>query len=162
MIKLNKNIVEMGRFPDGTMAIKNEFFADIVNENEFAFEWYYENNDETMLLFNVVMHLREHAPRNAKFYLYMYYIPNARMDRVKTKNDVLTLKYFAEFINSLHFHSVVVADPHSYASELLIKRLTILNSYEVITPLVDNLLSILCKSSIMTSSSINSTILYPI
>lgn len=122
MIKLNENIVEMGRFPDGTMAIKNEFFADIVNENEFAFEWYYENNNETMLLFNVVMHLKEHAPRDAKFYLYMYYIPNARMDRTKEVSEVFTLKYFCQLINMMNFEKVFVLDAHSSVSLALIDR----------------------------------------
>ena len=30
-------------------------------------------------------------------------IPNARMDRVKKADEVFTLKWFADFINALHF-----------------------------------------------------------
>ncbi len=46
----------------------------------------------------------------------MPYIPNARQDRVKGENDVFTLKYFAEFINSLDFDRVFVLDPRSNVS----------------------------------------------
>ena len=47
-----------------------------------------------------------------KVSLIMPYIPNARQDRVKSKSDVFTLKYFADFINNLHFDRVIVLDPH--------------------------------------------------
>lgn len=122
MIKLNENIVETGRFPDGTMAIKNEFFADIMDEKEFVFEWNYENNDETLLLYNVVMHMKEHVAKNSKFYLYMYYIPNARMDRTKEVSEVFTLKYFCQLINMMNFDKVFVLDAHSNVSLALIDR----------------------------------------
>ena len=50
----------------------------------------------------------------------MPYIPHARMDRVKADEDVFTLKYFAEVINSLHFSIVWVRDAHSNVSLALI------------------------------------------
>jgi ribose-phosphate pyrophosphokinase len=53
----------------------------------------------------------------------MPYIPNARMDRVKNIEDVFTLKYFAEILNSLEFDEVMVLDPHSSVSEALINNL---------------------------------------
>ena len=60
-----------------------------------------------------------------KVSLFMPYIPNARMDRVKVDEDTFTLKYFAEIINSLSFTSVSVLDPHSSVSEALIERIRI-------------------------------------
>ena len=62
-----------------------------------------------------------------KIYLLMPYIPNARMDRVKNEEDVFTLKYFAEILNSLNFTSVMVLDPHSSVSEALINNLTVIS-----------------------------------
>jgi ribose-phosphate pyrophosphokinase len=50
----------------------------------------------------------------------MPYIPHARMDRIKADEDVFTLKYFAEVINSLHFSIVWVRDAHSNVSLALI------------------------------------------
>ena len=52
----------------------------------------------------------------------MPYIPHARMDRVKAKEDVFTLKYFAEIINSLNFKRVFVRDAHSNVSLALINN----------------------------------------
>jgi ribose-phosphate pyrophosphokinase len=45
------------------------------------------------------------------------------MDRVKTDEDIFTLKYFAELINSLNFDNVYILDPHSYVSEALFNNL---------------------------------------
>ena len=44
------------------------------------------------------------------------------MDRVKNRDEVFTLKWFAEFINSLGFESVKVLDPHSNVAMALIDR----------------------------------------
>ena len=54
--------------------------------------------------------------------LYMPYIPDARMDRVKYENELFTLKYFAQTINSLHFGRVEVLDPHSDVSAALFNK----------------------------------------
>lgn len=54
--------------------------------------------------------------------LYMPYIPDARMDRVKHENELFTLKYFAQTINSLHFGKVEVLDPHSDVSAALFNK----------------------------------------
>jgi ribose-phosphate pyrophosphokinase len=52
----------------------------------------------------------------------MPYIPHARMDRVKNDEDVFTLKYFCEIINSLHFTTVEVRDAHSNVSLALLNN----------------------------------------
>jgi len=61
-----------------------------------------------------------------EIYLYMPYIPNARMDRVKSSDEVFTLKWFAKFINELRFKQVVVLDPHSNVSAALIDNVRII------------------------------------
>ena len=52
----------------------------------------------------------------------MPYIPHARMDRVKSDEDVFTLKYFCEVINSLNFKVVHVRDAHSNVSLALLNN----------------------------------------
>ena len=67
--------------------------------------------------------VKRHLDRNftnPHVVLIMPYIPHARMDRVKSDEDVFTLKYFAEIINSLHFSTVWVRDAHSNVSLALI------------------------------------------
>lgn len=119
MIKLNGNTVELGRFPDGTLLIKQS--VDTAPDAEI--EWYYENDNELVALIYLTKHIRAHGVEKVR--LFMPYIPNARQDRVKCSEDVFTLKYFAETINSLAFTSVTVLDPHSTVSEALIDRIVI-------------------------------------
>lgn len=119
MIKLNNIEVKPGSFPDGTMLIKQ----DIPKTDEVKISWLYENDRETIALIYLANHLKSHGCDN--MHLYMPYIPNARQDRVKTDEDVFTLKYFAGIINSLGFRTVTVLDPHSSVSEALIDNIVI-------------------------------------
>ena len=123
MIKLNGQIVEQNSFPDGTLLMK-------CNPNKHAVStitWQYESDAELFALYSLKKHIDCVAP-GWNDYLYLPYIPNARQDRVKTCEDIFTLKYFAEIINSLKFKKVFVIDPHSSVSEALI------NNIEVVTP----------------------------
>lgn len=119
MIKLNGYEVALGSFPDGTLLIKQS----VDNSPDAEIEWYYENDRELVALIYLTKHLNAHGVDKIK--LFMPYIPNARQDRVKCSEDVFTLKYFAQVINSLGFVSVTVLDPHSTVSEALIDRISI-------------------------------------
>lgn len=118
MIKINGKIIRIGNFPDGTLLIKEEPSYDNAD-----ISWFFESNDELVALVYIVQHLRSHGVEEIR--LYMPYIPNARQDRVKTADDVFTLKYFAWVINSLKFDEVRVLDPHSYVSEALINNIKV-------------------------------------
>ena len=93
MLKLNNQIVTIGNFPDGTMLIKQE----VPQSEKIDISWFYENDKEMVALIYLVNHVKAHGCDNV--HLYMPYIPNARQDRVKNKEDVFTLKYFANIIN---------------------------------------------------------------
>jgi len=109
MFRINDVPVQIDRFPDGTPRLN----IDAASE-EATIEWLYEK-DEEMILFFIVNHLKERC--EVKYLtLLMPYIPHARMDRVKDKQEVFTLKYFCEFINSMGFDQVIVRDPHSNVS----------------------------------------------
>lgn len=123
MISVNGYIVDTGHFPDGTMSIRKEYFASLIEGNNvFNFSWYYENDAEMVLLYFVVSHFREHVSKDSVFNLYLPYIPNARMDRVKSNAEVFTLKYFCNFINSMNFDEVKVLDAHSNVSLALLNH----------------------------------------
>ncbi len=119
MIQYNGRTVELNRFPDGTLLLKE----NAEETNEAVLCWQFENNEEMVALYFLTKNLQ--AKGVARIVLELPYIPNARQDRVKKPEDVFTLKYFAEFINSLGFAEVVVLDPHSYVSEALIDRIRI-------------------------------------
>ena len=118
MIKYNDRLVNIGHFPDGTLLMKELVSEELAPKKEKAFiTWLYENNEELLGLYFLTKHLQAKGIRDIS--LKLPYIPNARQDRVKKSEDVFTLKYFAEIINSLGFSKVTVLDPHSYVSEAL-------------------------------------------
>lgn len=121
MIKLNGKRVEISSYTDGTLDLIQ---ADPHSENDPIIGWWYENDSELFALYSLKQHLQRFG--YDKVHLFMPYIPNARMDRVKRPEDVFTLKYFAEFINFMSFASVTVLDPHSTVSEALIENIQII------------------------------------
>lgn len=125
MIKINGDIVTINKFLDGTPRINIEpnsiKIGSYKGHSYILIEWFYENNDEMFYLMLVKKHL-ERVFINVEYYLYLPYIPNARMDRVKNNDEVFTLKYFCEFINWLEFLSVYVLDAHSDVSTALLNN----------------------------------------
>lgn len=115
MIKLNGVPVTVGYFPDGTL-----LFRQKAPRSGVSIEWKFESNEELVTLIFLTRHLREHGVDAIA--LLLPYVPNARQDRVKEEDDIFTLKYFAEVINSLGFDRVFVVDPHSSVTTALIDR----------------------------------------
>lgn len=116
MIKLNSKPVEINKFPDGTLLMKQEY-----DHTEQIIDWRFQNNEELVALNFLTNHLRDSGAEYIE--LRMWYIPNARQDRIKKPEDIFTLKYFAQMINSLKFNRVLVLDPHSSVSEALFDNL---------------------------------------
>jgi ribose-phosphate pyrophosphokinase len=123
MIKVNGIEIKQGRFPDNTLLMKFDPNGDDFSYDRGAIEveWLYENDAELFALICVKRHLDRHFT-NPSVVLSMPYIPHARMDRVKSDEDVFTLKYFCEVINSLHFDIVWVRDAHSNVSLALLEN----------------------------------------
>lgn len=132
MIKLNDTFVELEPFPDGTLHLSPN-----INEvgSQVSIVWKYQGDEEMAAVMFLKRHLDSLGFRNVR--LEMPYIPNARQDRVKDKSDVFTLKYFAEFINSLNFSEVVVLDPHSSVSEALFNNIRVVRPIKYIHEALD-------------------------
>lgn len=127
MIKVNGITIEQNHFPDNSLFVKlNPCDTKIDNSKIMYIEWYYENDAELFTLICLKRHLEE-CFSNREFVLHMPYCPHARMDRVKNPEDVFTLKYFCEVINSLHFDSVFIDDPHSNVCVALLNRVCACN-----------------------------------
>ena len=119
MIICNGKKIELNHFPDGTLLMK-----ELAPDTEKAIlTWLFESNEELVGLYFLTKHLQAKGIKDIE--LELPYIPNARQDRVKAPEDVFTLKYFAEMINSLGYSKVTVLDPHSYVSEALIDNIEI-------------------------------------
>lgn len=115
----NTVILNPTTFPDGTKLIKyNPTFV----EGAYRITWLYDNDGELFQLVALTQHLKA---KGIEVFLKMPYVPNARMDRVKNKDEVFTLKYFSNVINWLGFKSVTICNPHSTVSEALFDRVRV-------------------------------------
>lgn len=127
MIYLDYEKVEVKHFPDGTQMLLDLKLKD---HPIHVIDWRYENDEECMTLWYLVHHIREVVGKGVSISLRMKYLPNARMDRVKSVDEVFTLKHFAAFINSLDFDEVVLYDPHSDVSPALFDNVRLSHTFE--------------------------------
>lgn len=136
MISLNKKVIDIKKFPDGTILMKEDL--QTANTKDLRFQemeitWKYENDRELLALVFLARHIQDLGYEN--IVLFLPYVPNARQDRVqreKNNEDVFTLKYFTEIINSLHFNKVYVLDAHSKVTLELIKNVIALTPFSLI------------------------------
>lgn len=140
MIKVNGIEVKAGHFPDGTLEMLHIPYS-FSPENKINISWQYEKEEELVELIYLVEHYKEHYGKNHEYILFMPYIPNARMDRVKNYTEVFTLKYFTKIINSLNFDSVYVLDAHSDVSLALINNLVKINVESFISDTIQDIIS---------------------
>lgn len=124
MIKVNERETITEYFPDGTQRLK----ADC-DDNSIEITWKYANDSE---LFTVIALSRSYKDKGCKVSLKLPYIPNARMDRVKSDAEVFTLKVFCDLINQARFEKVTVLDAHSNVSLALIDRVFQMDIAQVI------------------------------
>ena len=121
MIRVGEISIPHGQnmFPDHSLLLKLDPEKMFDNRGAIKVTWLYEGDDELFTLICVKRHIDRHFSTK-EVVLEMPYIPHARMDRVKADEDVFTLKYFCEIINSLNFKIVWVRDAHSNVSLALL------------------------------------------
>lgn len=123
MITVNNVEVDTkSTFPDGTLLMKYQY-SEKACYPHINVEWKYENDGE---LFALIC-LTKQLPKAKEKHLIMKYLPHARQDRVKKPEDVFTLKYFCEVINSLGYDKVRVLDVHSNVSLALLNNVESIN-----------------------------------
>lgn len=120
MIKVNGSLIQFTKFPIG------EIKLEVPITKVATIEWHFESCEELVFVQFIAKHLRQH--NTVDIFLIMPYIPFARMDRVKSAQEVFTLKYFCEIINSLNFTCVYVAEPHSDVAMGLLDRVYVIYS----------------------------------
>ena len=107
--------IQISNFPDGTLHLTCP-----TNYGENMINWFYENDAELFTLICLKRHLDEAGCPSPS--LYLPYLPHARMDRIKNEEDVFTLKYFCEAINSLNFERIICYDIHSSVGAALLNN----------------------------------------
>lgn len=83
MLKLNGRIIDIGRFPDGTLLIKETVPKDFVSDRSAKISRYFDNNEELVALIYIVKHLKAHGEEN----LMMFYPDEGAMKRYSALAD---------------------------------------------------------------------------
>lgn len=117
MIIVNGKKFNFIDFPDGTKLIRSTI-QDLLDEVQVV--WNFESEVELVYLQYIVKYLRYNGVTDIN--LILPYIPNARMDRVKERDELFTLKYFCDIINDMKFTQVVVNDAHSNVALALLNN----------------------------------------
>lgn len=123
----SREIIDYKRFtfPAGEVGIKiNSYFSE---NHVIGLLVQFQNSDDIIALMMIVDALRRMKPK-VKIVLYAPYIPYARQDRVMTHGESLSIKVFADIINSLNFEQVGILDPHSDVTSALIERCSIVTN----------------------------------
>ncbi len=138
MIKIYDVEIIQGTFPDGTPLLRYEPV-----DEDYIIEWNYDSENELINIYYLVNHIRLNVT-NPVIDLFMPYIPNARMDRVKSDNEIFTLKYFCDFINYMNFNNIMVKNAHSYVSLALLNNVSLddiglINDINYVESIIENI-----------------------
>lgn len=111
MIKLNGKEIKFETFPNGETRMVDEGIA-LLDWGKQTISFKYENDSDLIKLMFVKKFVDSRRKSSSIFELIIYYMPYSRMDRSED-GSAFTLKYVADFINSLDFDKVTVVEPHS-------------------------------------------------
>jgi len=125
MIFINETKIKVEQFPNGELRIPSLNGILLVGAQN-TIRMYYESDTDLMALWFIKKHSLHIQV------LEIMYMPYSRMDRTQN-NSVFTLKYVADFINTLNFHVVKVLGAHSDVTPALLNNC---KQYDVIDQLV--------------------------
>ena len=130
MLKINNIEVEKKRFPNGELHIEinEDLYNSIIDLDRVVYMLKYEDESDLILL--MLCKKKLDSELNKKSILRIAYMPYSRMDRVKNRSDVFTLKYICEFINNLKFTEVYVSEAHSDVTLALLDNVKHINVTE--------------------------------
>lgn len=74
-------------------------------------------------------------------HLYIPYFPGARQDRVMIPGEPLTVKVYADIINSLRFSRVTILDPHSDVAPVLIENSKVVTNADIARDAINHIAS---------------------
>jgi len=120
MIKLNGTILTFTKFPNGETKVNGNEIYNLLSEQpsmENHVEFKYETDEDLIKLMFVKRHIDYFVKLDT--ILTISYMPYSRQDRVEG-NSVFTLKYVADFINSLDFTGITILEPHSDVTMALV------------------------------------------
>lgn len=117
---------KLTKFPGGELHVQVNDIWELeqkieANMGYFHIACNFNNNDDLMYIALIADAVRSVMP-NVKLTLNMPYFPYARQDRNTATGSPFSLRIVADFINSIGFEAVHIADPHSNVTPLLVKN----------------------------------------
>jgi ribose-phosphate pyrophosphokinase len=71
--------------------------------------------------------------------LFIPYFPGARQDRVMVLGEALTVKVYADIINSLQFNKVYILDAHSEVTPALVNHCEIISNHTFVQKVIESI-----------------------
>jgi ribose-phosphate pyrophosphokinase len=144
MIKLYSNFgavaFQQMMFPSAENHVRIENEKEIRVSDVVRFVFQYQQDSELVQLMMLVDAVRR-LNNNVKLHLNIDYFPGSRQDRVCYAGEALSVKVYADIINSLNFDKVYVVDPHSDVVGALVKNIHIISN----TGFVESVLHLVLK-----------------
>lgn len=128
MIDINK--LEFKKFPGGELHITDQWTKNglILQDNTVLCRIC---NSEDLMKLCLFTDAFKRATGRMPCRLVLPYIPYARQDRVANFGEALSIKVFANILNSLGYRQVFVLDPHSDVCTALIENVKILPQWDI-------------------------------
>lgn len=98
---------------------------------------FFENDGDLITLMMYVDALKSVGCK--QIFLEMPYFPGARQDRRCSKGEPLSVKVYADFINSMKFEWVKIFDPHSDVTGAVLDNVIIVNNHEFVQGIIADL-----------------------
>lgn len=128
-----KHAVEMFTFPGGEVSVRIPEGQVKRDSRIYRIAAKIDDSDGVIGLLLLSDALKRYAwNRGYDVILYLDYVPYARQDRVCSRGESLSIKVFADLVNSCGFSGVYITDPHSYVAPALINNCSIINQWDII------------------------------
>lgn len=124
--------VELKKFAGGECHVK--FLEQFSEDDQVRLNIRLNSSDDVMNLCLAVDALRNMSVNYIE--VFIPYIPYARQDRVMVPGEPLSIKVFANILNSLHLNKVIVFDAHSDVSVALLNNCKNTANYEMVKALL--------------------------
>jgi len=124
--------VELKKFAGGECHVK--FLTTFSEDDKIRINTRLNSSDDVMNLCLAVDALRNMSVNYIEAFI--PYIPYARQDRVMVPGEPLSIKVFANIINSLHLNKVIVFDAHSDVSVALLNNCSNTANYDMVKALL--------------------------
>lgn len=124
-------------FPDGTKKFKFNML-DLLHIPEMIITYYYNSPADIFDLTTMIDTIKS-IRKDLNITLMVMYYPYGRMDRIEEDGETFTLKTYSKLINQLDVSNILVFDPHSPITRLLINKTSVVEE-KIMNTLLKNII----------------------